>query len=48
MNRKELEQYAARLREAAIRERDAWRAAERAAGRLAPLTNEQACTNVAA
>jgi len=36
LGRKLLEQHAADLRTEAIRARDAWRAAERAAGRLAP------------
>jgi hypothetical protein len=42
LSRKQLEQYAADLRTEAIRARDAWWAAERAAGRLAPQPQEQA------
>jgi hypothetical protein len=42
LSRKQLEQYAADLRTEAIRARDAWWAAERAAGRLVPQPQEQA------
>ena len=42
LSRKQLEQYAAELRAEAKRRSDEWWAAERAAGRLAPLAQEQA------
>ena len=41
LSRKQLEQYAAELRTEAKRRSDEWWAAERAAGRLAPLPQEQ-------
>ena len=41
LSRKQLEQHAADLRTEAIRARDAWWAAERAAGRLAPQPYKQ-------
>jgi hypothetical protein len=42
LSRKQLENYAADLRKEAIRANDAWWAAERAAGRMPPLPQEQA------
>ena len=42
LSRKQLENYAADLRKEAIRANDTWWTAERAAGRMPPLPQEQA------